>query len=121
MARPECVAYAKGGINSWQFNKQYPGEFFSNNVIISLGTNDHKGIKTEQELENLRSRIVAKGRVIWILPSIKSDVISSVMKVAEKHGDMVVSPHPKYMSKDGIHPNPTGYRWLASFTKGMSN
>lgn len=127
--RPECVAYAKSGINTSQFNKEYTGEFFSNNVIISLGSNDHKGIKTKQELENLRNRIVAKSRVIWILPSGNAknsgvdikDIIEIIMNIAEKNNDMVVSPHPKYVSKDGIHPTGTGYQWLASFTQGQAN
>jgi lysophospholipase L1-like esterase len=120
-ARLECVAYARSGINSQQFNKQYPGEFFANSVVISLGTNDHKFVKTEQELENLRKRIVAKGRVIWILPSSKPEISSIVSNVAEKYGDMVLAPHPQYMSKDGIHPTGTGYRWLASFTEAFGS
>ncbi len=128
-ARPECVAYAKGGINSWQFNKQYPGEFFSNTVIISLGSNDNKHIKTRSELEALRKRITVKDKVFWILPAdnLKAsgvnieDINSIVIDIAEKNGDWVVSPHPKYMSKDGIHPTGTGYRWLASFTKSQTN
>lgn len=126
--RKECVAYAKGGINTWQFNKQHPGEFFSNSVIISLGSNDHKGVKTRSELESLRKRIVAKGKVIWILPSgnLKAggvdirNINSIIIEIANANGDMVVSPHPKYVSTDGIHPTGTGYRWLASFTKGQT-
>ena len=128
-ARPECVAYAKGGINSWQFNKQYPGEFFSNSVIISLGSNDHKHIKTRSELEALRKRITVKDKVFWILPAgnLKAsgvkieDINSIVIDIAKKNGDWVVSPHPQYMSKDGIHPTGTGYEWLAFFTRGHSN
>lgn len=118
--RKECVAYAKGGINTWQFNKQFTGEFFSNSVIISLGSNDHKNIKTRKELEELRKRILAKDKVIWILPSIKKDIIDIVYEVAATNNDMVISPHPKYMSKDGIHPTGTGYQWLASYTKGQT-
>ena len=126
--RKECVAYAKGGINTWQFNKQFPGEFFSNSVIISLGSNDHKHIKTRKELEELRKRILAKDKVIWILPAgnLKasgvdiSDIRTIISNIADEYGDMVVDTHPKYRSKDGIHPTSTGYRWLEFFTKGQT-
>lgn len=126
--RKECVAYAKGGINTWQFNKQFSGEFFSNSVIISLGSNDHKHIKTRKELEELRKRILAKDKVIWILPAgnLKAsgvnirDIASIIIEIAEANGDMVVDAHPKYMSKDGIHPTRTGYEWLAFFTKAQT-
>lgn len=126
--RKECIVYAKGGINTWQFNRQYPGDFFSNSVIISLGSNDHKHIKTRKELEELRKRILAKDKVIWILPSgnLKAsevniqDVKSIIMEIANANGDMVVDTHPTYRSKDGIHPTGTGYQWLASYTKGQT-
>jgi len=40
--RPECVAYAKGGINSRQWVNSYITKNRSaNTVIISLGSNDH--------------------------------------------------------------------------------
>jgi lysophospholipase L1-like esterase len=116
MARPECVAYAKVGINSKQFNQTFNGEFFSNYVIISLGSND-QGIKTYDELKKLRSRILAKEKVIWILPSINEPAIMSVIKIADEHKDILIGPHPKLMSRDGIHPTRKGYEWLATFTK----
>ena len=51
-ARPECVAYAKGGINSYQWlNKNIDKTpLIAKTVIISLGSNDHKYVKTESEL-----------------------------------------------------------------------
>ena len=116
--RTECAVYAKVGINSRQFNQTFNGEFFSNYVIISLGTND-QGIKTYDELKKLRSRILAKEKVIWILPSINENAVSAIMKIANENNDMLISPHPKLMSKDGIHPTRTGYEWIASFTKGQ--
>lgn len=126
--RKECVAYAKGGINTWQFNKQNPGEFFANSVIISLGSNDHKHIKTRKELEELRKRISVKNKVIWILPAgnLKAsgvniqDINSIIKEIAEANGDWTVDTHPNYRSKDGIHPTGTGYRWLAFFTKAQT-
>lgn len=126
--RKECVAYAKGGINTRQFNIKYPGEFFANSVIISLGSNDHVHVRTRKELENLRNRVTVKNRVVWILPAGNleasgvniADIKKIVMDIAEANGDMVVDAHPKYMSKDKIHPTRTGYEWLASFTRGQT-
>ena len=126
--RKECVAYAQGGINTWQFNRQFPGEFFSNSVIISLGSNDHKYLNTKKELEALRKRVLAKDKVIWILPAgnLKAsgvdigDIRTIISEIANEYGDMVVAQHPQYMSKDGIHPTGTGYEWLAFFTKGQT-
>lgn len=128
MHRPECVSYAKGGINTWQFNKQYPGEFFANSVIISLGSNDHKYVKTRKELEALRNRVTAKSRVIWILPAGNAkgsgvdiqDIRTIVMEISHERGDFVVDPKPDAVSKDGIHPSDRGYRWMASYTKAVS-
>lgn len=125
--RPECVAYAKGGINSWQFNKRYPQDFVSNTVVISLGSNDHKHIRTRSELETLRKRISAKDKVFWILPAGNllasgvniQEVKKIVIDIAEKNGDRIIDPHPRYVSTDGIHPTGTGYRWIANFTKGI--
>jgi hypothetical protein len=121
--RPECVAYAKGGINSWQFNKKYDGEFFSGVVIISLGSNDHKGVKTKKELEKLRDRVVAKSKVYWILPAgnLKAsevditDIQQIVEDIANKHGDWII--RIPEVSKDGIHPTSKGYKKIGEITK----
>lgn len=126
--RPECVSYAKVGINTWQFNKQYPGEFFSNSVVISLGSNDHKHIRTRSELESLRKRIVAKTKVIWIMPIGNAkgsgvdiqDIRTIVLEIANQYKDYVVDPKPDAVSKDGIHPTDRGYRWLASYTNAVT-
>ena len=37
MYMPQCELQGKGGINTWQFNKMYPGSFYADTVIISLG------------------------------------------------------------------------------------
>jgi lysophospholipase L1-like esterase len=115
--RLECAAYAHVGINSSNFNKRYAGEFFSGLVIISLGTNDSKNINTRAELEALRARVLAKERVIWILSASNMHLNDILRELAEKHGDSIISPHPNYVSKDGIHPTATGYRWIASFAR----
>ena len=117
--RPECVAYAKGGINSWQWKKQYLERDQGNNlgaetVIISLGSNDHKGVKTIEELSNIRAAVHAK-RVFWILPAIKPDIQNIVKEIAAGFGDTVL-PITR-LQPDGIHPSWAGYKALAAATK----
>jgi len=117
--RPDCVAFAKGGINSWQWNKMYvegdKGALpLSNTVIISLGSNDHPGVKTRAELERMRDRVKGS-RVFWILPAIKPNIQEIVKQVAAEHGDVVL-PITR-LQPDGIHPSWAGYKELAEKTK----
>jgi lysophospholipase L1-like esterase len=113
--KPECVAYAKGGINSKQWNKQNADKKLNaNTVIISLGSNDHAGVRTLWELQRLRARVDA-GRVFWILPAIKPDIQQMVQLVAKDYGDTVL-PIEK-LQPDKIHPSWSGYRKLTEKTK----
>ena len=113
--RPECVAYAKGGWNTWQWNKDYlKNDLTAKTVIISLGSNDHKGVKTQKELEAMRAKVKAD-RVFWILPAIKEPIQHIVKEVAVKYGDTVL-PITR-LQKDGIHPSWAGYKDLAEKTK----
>ena len=122
--RPDCVSYAKGGINSWQWVNQNISKtpLQAKTVIISLGSNDHKGVRTEKELETIR-QLTNADRVYWILPhgnhpksnvSIE-DIQSIVKKVAAKNGDIVL-PITR-VQKDNIHPSWAGYKDLAEKTK----
>ena len=121
-ARPECVAYAKTSINSKQFNKEYPQEFSGKVVVISLGSNDHRYIKTEKELFKLRERVQAE-KVYWILPAgnAKTSEIPVVRiqeyveSIAEMYGDWII--RIPSLSKDGVHPTVTGYKRIADITK----
>jgi lysophospholipase L1-like esterase len=121
MARPECVAYAKGGWNSWQWNKDYLSKASSKSaktVIISLGANDHKGVKTEQELRKMREAI--KGdRVFWISPGKERKPIAqdAIERIAKEYGDIILSRPDAFMSKDGIHPTGKGYKVIAEQTR----
>lgn len=121
--RTECVQYATGGLNSWQWNKKYKDvDLNAKSVIISLGTNDHQYVKTRKELETMRARVKAE-RVYWILPmgnSPKSgveleDIQKIVAEVAEKHNDVVVAT--KRLQADKIHPSWAGYKEIAEATK----
>lgn len=113
--RKDCQAVAKGGINTWQFNKMNPGKFSARNVIISLGTNDHRGVKTRQELEATRSRVDPGAKVWWVLPAIKPDIQEIVKEIAAKWGDTVLPI--KGLQADGIHPSWAGYKDIGAQVK----
>jgi lysophospholipase L1-like esterase len=115
-ARPECVAYAKGGINSYQWlNKNIDKTpLTAKTVIISLGSNDHKYVKTEHELQAIR-QLTKADRVFWILPAIKPDIQEIVRKIAAEYGDTVL-PITR-LQKDGVHPSCAGYKELGEKTK----
>ena len=117
--RPDCVAFAKGGINSGQWRKQYlEGDHgalpLAETLIISLGSNDHKGVKTKEEIIRIRTAVSAK-RVYWILPAIKPEVQSVVREVAAGFGDTVL-PITR-LQPDGIHPSRAGYKELGAQAK----
>jgi lysophospholipase L1-like esterase len=121
--RPECVSYAHGGWNSWQWNKKYQNTpLNAKTVIISLGSNDHQYVRTLLELQQLRQRTKAD-RVFWILPAgnLKAsavdiaDIQKMVTLVAEQYNDTVL-PITR-LQKDGIHPSWAGYKEIAEKTK----
>jgi lysophospholipase L1-like esterase len=121
--RPECASFSKGGINTWQYNKQYKSQnLTADTVIISLGSNDHKHIKTLDELTKLRQRVQAR-QVYWILPQgnlkaseVPIENIQAIVKqLATEHGDIVV-PITR-VQKDNIHPSTAGYKDLKEKTQ----
>ena len=120
-ARPECVSYSRGGWNSWQWNKDYLSVATTKpyeTIIISLGANDHRGVKTELELRRMREAIKGK-RVFWIDPGKDRKPVphDAIMRIAAEYGDTVL-PRPKeHMSADGIHPTGKGYKEIAKATK----
>lgn len=123
LQRYECTSYSKGGINSSQWNKMHGDKNLSaGTVIISLGSNDHKYVKTEKELLAMRSKVNAS-KVFWILPhgnlkagGVDIETIQTIVKgIANQYGDTVL-PIPR-ISKDNIHPSWAGYRELADKTK----
>jgi lysophospholipase L1-like esterase len=121
MARPECVSYSKSGWNSWNWNKDYLAKASNHRaktVIISLGANDHRGIKTEVELRKMRESIKGE-RVFWISPGKQRKPIAqdAIERIAKEYGDVVISRPEAHMSKDGVHPTGKGYRVLADSTR----
>ena len=122
--RTECVSYSTGGINSKQWVNKNIGKtpLIAKNVIISLGSNDHKYVKTLEELRTIRELTKAE-RVYWILPAgvhpknnVPVEVIQSMVKqVATENGDSVL-PITR-LQKDGIHPSWAGYKELADQTR----
>lgn len=115
MARPECVSYSKGGWNSWQWNRDYlKNDLTAKTVIISLGSNDHKGVRTKAELQRIREK-VGTARVFWILPAIKPEIQEIVQAMAKEYGDTVL-PITR-LQPDKIHPSWAGYKEIAEKTK----
>jgi lysophospholipase L1-like esterase len=122
MFMPECQLQGKGGINTWQFNKMYKGSFYADTVIISLGSNDHKGVKTYDEMFEMRQRVGAKN-VFWVLPAgnlpaggVPIEKIQSIVKeIASSYGDTVL-PITR-LQPDGIHPSWAGYKDIAEKAK----
>jgi len=120
MFKKECVSYSKGGLNSWQYNKQYVDtaktNFKSEVVIISLGSNDHKGVKTYNELYKLRQKVTAE-RVYWILPNpvVYPRQSEDVKLIAISFGDQVIET--KRYQADQVHPSWSGYKELANKAK----
>ena len=122
MFMPECQLQGKGGINTWQFNKMYRGSFYADTVIISLGSNDHKGVKTYDELFEMRQRVGAKN-VFWVLPAgnlpaggVPIEKIQNIVKeIASNYGDTVL-PITR-LQPDGIHPSWAGYKDIAEKAK----
>jgi lysophospholipase L1-like esterase len=121
--RPECVAYAKGGWNTWQWNRDYlKNDLTANTVIISLGSNDHKYINTEAELLKMREKVQGQ-RVFWILPAgnLKASEVNIqwiqglVKEIAQKYGDTVLPINR--VQRDGIHPSSAGYKEIAEKTR----
>lgn len=123
-ARPECVAYARGGWNTWQWNREYlKKDLSARTVIISLGSNDHRGIRTKAELQRLREKVGTGAKVFWILPhgnlkasEVPIEHIQQLIKsIAAEYSDIVL-PITR-ASKDNIHPSWAGYKEIADKTK----
>lgn len=113
--RTECVSHSIGGYNTWQWNNKFiTKDLNAKTVIISLGSNDHKGVKTRRELETMRQLVKAE-RVFWILPAIKPDIQEIVKSIAKENGDTVL-PITR-LQPDKIHPSWAGYKELANATK----
>jgi lysophospholipase L1-like esterase len=120
-ARPECVSYAKVGWNSWAWNRDYLSQASiqpAKTLIISLGANDHQGIKTEHELRKMRSTVKAD-RVFWITPGRERKPVAqqAIEKIAQEYGDTVLPRPAQHMSGDKVHPTGKGYKLLGEQTK----
>jgi lysophospholipase L1-like esterase len=113
------VSLSKGGINSSQWNKQNAGNnVAAKTVIISLGANDHRGVKTEDELRRLRTAVKAD-KVFWIDPGQDRKPIphDAIIRIAREYGDTIIARPKNHMSADGVHPTGRGYKVIAEQTK----
>ena len=102
----------------------YETSLDKNFVIISLGSNDHKYVKTKKELLTIRSK-VKNGKVVWILPNsnlkaseVDIETIRSMIKeIALENHDMVIGT--TYVSPDKIHPSGRGYADLVKQSRDL--
>jgi len=112
--RKDCSSTAVGGINSWQANQYNSNKKINaRTVIISLGSNDHKGVKTEAELRKLRANTTAD-RVYWILPAIKPEIQEIVRIIAADWKDIVL---PISETADKVHPTMKSYKEIGANAK----
>ena len=118
-----CESLSKSGWNTWQWNRDYlKYDLTADTEIISLGSNDHKYIKTQEELERMRAKVTAR-RVFWILPhgnlpagGLPIEEVQRIVKmIATVYGDTVV-PITRVQS-DKIHPSTAGYKEIARAVK----
>lgn len=88
-------------------------DFGSEVVIISLGSNDHNGIKTYSELYKLRERVKAQ-RVYWILPNpeLFPRQAQDVNLIAIHFGDFVIKTNRYQVDK--VHPSWAGYKEISN-------
>jgi lysophospholipase L1-like esterase len=115
--RQECVSYSKGGVNSkqWLDKNIQNTPLQAKHVIISLGSNDHKYIKTEEELRTIR-KLTQADRVYWVLPSNKFPVQrEAIWKIANEYHDTVLKT--ERMQPDNVHPSWAGYKEIAEASK----
>ena len=114
-APKECVSYAKGGFNTWQWNRKWGSyKLEANKLVISLGTNDHSGVNTYKELSKMRYRVNA-AKVVWIMPPCnakfcKPNVNATVKEIARNYGDTIIAT--EFVQPDHIHPSWRGYKDL---------
>ena len=114
-APTECVSHSKGGFNTWQWNRKWGSTpLEAKKIVISLGTNDHKGVNTFKELSKIRYRIRSV-KVVWIMPPCnkgfcKPQINQNVKDLAAKYGDTIIST--SYVQPDNIHPSWRGYKDL---------
>jgi lysophospholipase L1-like esterase len=118
--RKECVTYAKSGINSYNYVNSHilntAGNTEARTIVISLGSNDLKNIKTFEELDTLR-QLVKADRVYWILPAVKDDKRQAVYRVAQRYKDIVIDSRKHQLSDDRVHPTYAGYKSISEETK----
>jgi len=113
--RPECEVHAKVGINSRNYvDRNITKDFAANTVVISLGSNDPKNMKTLTELFALREVIYAK-KVYWIVPAANATAQEAVKIVADKFEDKILIIPT--VSKDKVHPTSKAYKQLSESTK----
>jgi hypothetical protein len=94
------------------------GTSMARKECVSLGANDHKGVKTEAELRKMRSTVKAD-RVFWISlgKDRKQEQMAAITKIAAEYGDTIIPRPEDHMSADKIHPTGKGYKIIGEAAK----
>lgn len=109
--RPGCYHKAVSGISSMAYIQRFQYPIHSNNILISLGSNDGNAIATKAALETLRERV--HGQVTWLLSANNQAAHDIAKAIATRFGDRVLEVRP-VVGRDGVHPTTAGYRELAN-------
>lgn len=109
----QCEVRARVGINSVDFaNSIRSVQFYQDQVLISLGSNDYSSLNTHQALTDIRSRISANSRVTWLLSANNTHANHIAKQIAQSRGDRYIEVRD-HVSVDRVHPTQTGYHRLS--------
>jgi len=119
--RAECINQAQVGRSTAETVakiRQVPGN--AQQVIVSVGSNDHLPAKTPlqvwiDQFQILRIQL-GSASVTWILPNKQNQAREAIAIVAREHGDCVLDSRP-WVGRDHVHPTANGYRNLAQKTQ----
>jgi hypothetical protein len=112
------------GITSSRFNREYPGPFSADIIVISLGGNDERfpdpASNTEIELPLLRDRLSSK-KVIWFLTRNSDKVRELQKRIANEHNDSIIDSRDFEVHQDEIHLSYNGYLNVVSAIETEGN
>jgi lysophospholipase L1-like esterase len=112
------------GITSSRFNREYPGPFSANVIVISLGGNDERfpdpPSDTKEELTLLRSRLSAK-KVIWFMTRNSDKVRELQRQISKENGDLIIDSRDFEVHPDNIHLSHNGYTSVANMIENGEN
>jgi lysophospholipase L1-like esterase len=112
--RPDCQVFAKVGITTHDWYKQFGFNLHSPRdlLVISLGNNDFGSIADYQDLLNVRHSITAK-KVIWLVPANNQRAAEDVRTIASVMRDGLIEVRQFPRAPDKVHPTGESYKLIA--------